>query len=60
MQELIYDKVLTPDEMIKAIEKVSAKDIMRVANDIFANDKLNLAVVGPFGDDEKFRKILKF
>jgi predicted Zn-dependent peptidase len=60
MQELIYNKVMTPEEMMAEVEKVTAKDIMRVANDIFVNEKLNLAIVGPYKDEEKFKKILKF
>lgn len=58
-QELLYPKTLTPEEMIAEIEKVTQKDIKRIANNLFVNEKLNLAIVGPFKNKEKFEKILK-
>jgi len=59
-QELIEDRIETAEEMMKMIDKVTSSDIMRVAKDIFRNDRLNLAVVGPFKDEKEFKKILKF
>ncbi len=58
-QELLYPKTLTPEELIEEIDKVSQKDIKRIANNLFINEKLNLAIVGPFKNKEKFEKILK-
>jgi len=58
MQELLFDKVVTPDQMIKAIDKVTAEDIMRVAKDMFVTEKLNLAVIGPFKNSKKFQGIM--
>jgi predicted Zn-dependent peptidase len=56
----ILDKqIITPDHFIKAIEKVTADDIQRVARDIFSTNRLNLAVIGPFKEGKKFEKILK-
>ena len=40
------------------IEKVSADDIMRVAEKIFTDDNLNLAVIGPIKEDKKIREVL--
>jgi len=42
------------------MEKVGTQDIKTVANDIFQNSKLNLAVIGPLKDKIGFEKILKF
>jgi len=39
---------------------VTAEDIQRVAEDIFRPERLNLAVIGPYKDEEKFKKLLKF
>jgi len=33
--------------------------LRRVAQDIFTNQGLNLAVIGPYRDEARFRKILK-
>ncbi len=58
-RELLTDKIVSPDQQIALIEKVTAEDILKVANDIFQPNKLNLAIIGPFKDKEKFQKILK-
>lgn len=58
-QELLEKKILTPKEIFKKIDKVSQNDILKVAKDIFQPKKLNLALIGPFKDKEKFEKLLK-
>lgn len=60
-QEVMGEKVLTPEEKLKYLEKVTVKDIREVAKDIFKNEKLNLAVIGPFEESEKtaLEKMLK-
>ena len=57
---IFHDRILTPDEELDKIKKVTLADIMQVASDIFDNDKLNLALIGPFKEAEPFKKILKF
>ena len=58
-QELLEKEILTPEQIFKRIDKVTTKDILRVAKDIFQPQKLNLAVIGPFKNKERFRKLLK-
>lgn len=60
MQDLLKNEILTVEEIFKEIDKVKSSDIMRVAKNIFKEEKLNLAVIGPFEDKEKFKKLLKF
>lgn len=57
---VLRDKIITPEEFLKHVDKVSAEDIKRAAREIFANDKLNLAAIGPFKNEKKFSKILDF
>jgi hypothetical protein len=38
---------------------VSAKEIQKVAREIFVTEKLNLAMIGPWKDEAKFLKLLK-
>lgn len=57
-QEVLEKKIETPEEILAQVEKVTAEDIKRVAADIFVNEKLNLAIVGPFKEEGKFSKIL--
>ncbi len=56
---LFENKVLTLEEKLDKINKVTLEDIKRVVSEIFDNNKLNLALIGPFKDPEPFKKILK-
>jgi len=58
MQELLENKILTPKEIFKKIDKVTQSDILEVAKDIFRPEKLNLALIGPFKNKNKFQKLL--
>ena len=58
-QEILKKEILTPEEIIGKIEAITADDLARVANDIFQPAKLNLALIGPFKEKEKFEKILE-
>jgi len=58
LQELLTDKILTLEEKFAKIEAVTVDDIQRVAQDIFQPAKLNLALIGPFKNKERFEKIL--
>jgi len=57
-REVLEGKVLEPDELLEKIDAVTAADIQRVAQDLIAHDKLHLAVIGPFQDEERFRNVL--
>ncbi len=59
-QELGSGKILTLEEKFARIDRVTGEDIQRVARDIFVNNKLNLAIIGPFKNKKIFEKILKF
>jgi predicted Zn-dependent peptidase len=58
-QEVLSPEVLTVDEVVQAVEAVTAADVQQVAQDLFLGEKLNLAVVGPFQDGEGFRGLLE-
>ena len=60
MMEILEGKTRSTTELIDNVEKVSAKDVQSVAEDIFKDQSLNLAVVGPFKDKTKFEKVLNF
>jgi len=59
IQEILTKKLVPPEELIAMIKKVTADDIRAVARDVFRNDRLNLAVVGPYKDGRSLEKILK-
>jgi len=57
-QELLKKEILTKEEMFKKIDKVTTSDIKKVAEDIFKPEKLNLALIGPYKEKERFNKLL--
>jgi len=59
LQELLERKILTPKEIYDKIDKVTRNDILKVAQDIFKPQKLNLALIGPFKNKEKIQRLLK-
>jgi len=59
IQEILRKEILMPEEESKRIDEVSQDDILKVAREIFQPEKLNLALIGPFKEKEKFEKILK-
>jgi len=58
-QELLTGKIITPQEQLIRINKVTSGDILKVAQDIFQPSKLNLALIGPFKRKTKLKKLLK-
>ena len=55
---LFENKVLTPEDELVKIKAVTLEDIKSVIKEIFQEDKLNLALVGPYKDAEPFKKLL--
>lgn len=58
-QEIITREILTPKDTIGKIQAVKNEEITAVASEIFQNQKLNLAIIGPFKEKERFEKLLK-
>jgi predicted Zn-dependent peptidase len=59
-QETLEDRVLTLDEVLEEVDAVTIHGVQRVAQRLFHEDKLNLAVVGPCEpkQEEDFRSLL--
>ena len=57
-QEMHKEKIMTPKEIFAKIDAVTVADILRVARDVFKNEKLNLAIVGPHKNSKELEKIL--
>lgn len=58
-QILLEKKIRTPEKAMELFDKVTSEDIQRVAKDIFKPKNLNLAMIGPYKDESRFRKLLK-
>lgn len=50
-QQLLGPEVLQPEEMMARFEAVQASDIQNLAQNLFREDRLNLAIVGPLAPD---------
>ena len=59
-QELLQDRVRTPDEVVALLDAVTTSDIARVANDLLDDEKIRLAVVGPRGGTKTLTGLLRF
>ncbi len=59
-QEIVMKKLVSPEEIMRKVKKVTAQEIQSVARSLFVNGGLNLALIGPHKDPEPFRKILHF
>ncbi len=59
VQEVLLGRVRTVDEVVQSLEAVTSEDLKRVANELLITDRLNLAVVGPFRSEGRFRSLLK-
>src|SRR3990167_9442596 len=58
-QEILTKETISPENLAKKIQAVKAEEIAEIANDTFKNNKLNLALIGPFEDKAKLESILK-
>jgi predicted Zn-dependent peptidase len=59
-QEMLKNDIMTPEEIYKEIDKITVDDIFEVAKEVFRPEKTNLALIGPFDNKERFRKILSY
>jgi predicted Zn-dependent peptidase len=50
---ITLDKTYSLDEVIKEVERVKPQDVLEAARDIFKNEKLNLALIGPLEDSRQ-------
>ena len=58
-QWLLKNELLTPEQKLDKIMSVTADQIQEIAQDIFKNEKLNLAVIGPFEKKDEFEELIK-
>ncbi len=58
-KELLQNKIESPEEVLKKIDKVSASEVSELAKQVFIKKNLNFAIIGPFskGDFESLLDI---
>jgi predicted Zn-dependent peptidase len=57
-REVLEGRAPEPEEILAGIDAVTAEDVQRVAADVIGGNGLNLALIGPFDDAERFEKLL--
>jgi predicted Zn-dependent peptidase len=55
--ELVYGEIMSFDEILAAVQKVSSEDIKGIASATL-NGSPTLAIVGPFKSTSKFEKVI--
>lgn len=58
--EVLYNEPMPMDKLFEEIDKVTVEDVHRVAKDLFRENRLYLSIIGPYDDEERFAKLLKF
>jgi len=58
-QDLLEDKIETPDVISKKLRAVTTVQVQKLAKQIFRDDKLVLAVVGPYSSPDRIKKVFK-
>ncbi len=58
-QEVVKKPLMSPEELIAKINAVTAEQIQSVAKDLFKNESLNLAMIGPYKEAKEFEELLK-
>ena len=60
-QQLLGPEVLEPADTMACLDAVQTSDLQRLARSIFREERLNLAIVGPFSQNgDRFRDIIHF
>src|SRR5437588_4377878 len=57
-REVLEGRAAEPEEVLAALDAVTAEDLQRVAGDVIGGDGLKLALIGPFDDADRFEKLL--
>ena len=57
-REVLEGAAAEPEEVLAGLDAVTVEDVQRVAQEIIGPRGLNLALIGPFDDAERFEKLL--
>jgi predicted Zn-dependent peptidase len=54
-----HSDMLPPKKFFEKIDRVTTKDVQAVARELFQNNKMTLALIGPYRSEKQFKKLLK-
>ncbi|HLP44071.1 MAG TPA: pitrilysin family protein [Candidatus Nanoarchaeia archaeon] len=62
MQEVLRREVKKPSEVVTKIEKVTPREVQKIAQELFVDSRLNFAVIGDVkeADKQKLKQVLTF
>ena len=59
-QALLYPEIRTVDQILKKIDAVTADEVLRLARELFEENRFRLALIGPFEDPGHFEKLIHY
>lgn len=59
-QEATYGEIKTPEQIMTLIDQVTIEDVQRLSQELLREDRLNLALIGPYDDTAAFDRLLTF
>ncbi len=59
-QALMYPSIDSVEDVMKKIDAVTADDILRLAKELFKEENLRLALIGPYSDKEHLANLLHY
>jgi hypothetical protein len=57
-REVLEGRVAEPTEVLEELDRVTAEDVARVAEDVIGVKGVHLAVIGPFDDPARFAPLV--
>ena len=57
-REVLEGRAVEPQEVLEGLDAVTAEDVQRVAEDVIGSNGINLALIGPFEDEDRFAALL--
>jgi predicted Zn-dependent peptidase len=57
-KEVLEGRLPDPDEVLGGLDAVTSDDVARLAGELILDDRLRLAVIGPFDDTARFEPLL--
>lgn len=58
--ELLYGRDVTYEELVEKLEGVTAEQVIKVAHDIFGNERITLATLGPMAEGDLDIDLIRF
>lgn len=59
-QALLYSDIDTLEDTLKKIDAVTSKDILELSRNLFKEENLKLAIIGPYSEEEHFKNLLHY